>query len=845
MSVSPKTDDTANGIGLLGKCNNTTRAYSGSQVTYISPNVPSDAPLDRAGNPIYGNFNMSGNHDYGCRMTALHGHPQDYSRKLYNLDLNQQPFGWEERGIELYENFGLSEAVFPKPGNYGTVGPDHETYSSYDNGSNVGSKCGNGKSTSWGEQTCQNRCITELGRKLTLFGQTGFACFDNNSNNMTDPNIIKPTGFASAGFNYGYIINFYNNIRSDCGDTYDYYGNSGVIMKDANKTQWYFICGQQPYIVSSTYAVSYPSSTQLSWYLYDDDAKVLAVDLRYFDPTMISPLGINCNNIQASASTTTNCTGSANMDSLNLPAAPVPFPGNWYSQLFCDTGRTTDGYTSYANCNYSGFRSMYIPPHMRVDGFSTSLFVNNTANWSSATGTQTYNPVSYTGSTTFSTQAMSPITYDKSPYSNGVFPSLAGQIANSPLDLNSGLYTGSGYFSPSMHNCSMYSIWVNVRRDSAFTNRYVARWYSNDKLLPEILLIPGIQNAPTFIELVSGTNPVPNPLQQMQNPQDYWTKKNKYWKSGTVTLDTSKQPYDAIPSSTPVVSTVSLATHKVLNKIPLPNIVKKKILSTHNSLVNVSVSVATSVATAVPTAVSASLDYDTEDFRPQGTGRIKTFDPMNGIMSIEWIYVVYSCAFSYSPGQANSLTYDPGTMQYTCSNSNTCQTECMLYRDPFYYKSNGQTTSISDMFMKTFCGMKNLTLVYGKYSNPASNDCSCTTTSTFCPGTFNPSCDPTKMGTSSVYVPDGTINSTAACSDTCSYCSAVNVQLNIQNGEISSAKNNNIGTVGTCGNQPGCYAGGSVTSHSLLFILLIIFCIIITCVIGVLGYRKYIKETNI
>lgn len=836
---------------VLGKCNNT----SDSSITYVpaahqtTDVPPPNCPVGRNGVPIYGLVNMSGNQDTGCRSIPLHGHPQDFSRKLYNDSFNALPFGWEERGVELYENFGLSEDVFVNSGNYGVLGSsaDYENYTNPDNGTYIGYKCSRPNTTcssrdSNGNTCCQNRCITELGRKLTLFGQVGFSFYDSGMpNGYTQVfNLVLPADLNTGVARYGYLFNFMKDIRTDTGDLYSYFGNSGAIFKDANGVQYVFVYGQTPYIITNG-AKSFPSADRLANYvIVDDENKSMFVDVKYFNEDITGVYGIKCNSITPSASTTTNCTSSSQLDGLGVPATPVPFPGNWYSQLFCDTGRADPGVTNFANCSYSGFRSMYIPPHMRVDGFTTLEYSGNSAPWTSQSGTQTYYMVNrYQTPAAFSPTFLSqvypmpnPFTYDMSPYSNGTFPSLTGDGPNSPLSSPMN-YTAKSYLQPNIHNCALFAIWVNVRRDDVFYNRYVSRWYSNAKLLPEIMLIPGIQNSSVFMEDLASPTPKANPLQMIENPSEFWTTSNPYWDgSSSVVLDPTKSPYDVfpIPATNTAMVRAFKHTDKFLNILPgkvIKKLVNEKI---YRPLKN--------TMTAVPTMVGG------------GTGRIVSFTPANGIMSLEWLYVIYTCAFSYAPGQTNGIIYDSeNTNEYQCAgNSSTCARECMLFRDPYYTYSNVNTSS-SDMFMKTYCFMKNLTLSYAKYSDPANNDCSCTSTMSYCPAAFSPACDPTNTQGQQIYIPDGTLDQESSCNDVCSYCKAVNVQLNIASGQMTGTENNNIKSVGACSQQTTCFTGSGDTVTStdtpgpdykvwIMFIILI-FVIIIAISLAYPAYQLY------
>jgi len=847
---SPKTDD---GGKTLGKC----ISGASTQVTFIPTGVqsacdapPDDAPVDRAANKIYGCVNMSGNQDTGCRSIALHGHPQDFNRKLYNDDVDIIPFGWEERGVELYENFGLSQQQFSGNGNYGLIGPD-----------NVGtySKCSRGTQTAWGNHECQNRCITELGRKISLFGQVGFAYYTANTSQLptTESAYLFPNGFfnptlPSGSSGFGYLLRFYAYNRTDTGDLYTYFGNSGVTFKDAEGTQFCIIYGKTPFIVNSSGTKMQVPSNQMNYYWASDDGTMVYIDIKFFNTSAVSPLGLNYETSLASFSDSSNCTSDALRDSLNSPAVAFPFPGNWFSQLFCDVGYTSNGPSPYKNCYYSGVRSMYIPPHMRVDSFSTLLYSNNTKSWDSYSGTQYYDAVQYgqnpTSVTSYggSTGTMDPFTYDMSPYGNGVFPSLAGSVPNSPYTGQN--YNTISYLSPAIHNCSLLSIWVNVRRDPDFRNTYVNRWYNNAKLLPEILLIPGIQNSSTFMNNMMNATLNPNALQKIVNPQDFWSQTVNPYYNGTITqLNISKEPYDVIPiTTTSNIATMAIGlSDKLVNALPVKI---PKPLSTYykrlkNNFVNFT-----------------HLQFTTTSGKPQGTGRITSFDYANGVYSLEWLYVIYTCAFSYAPNQTNGLIYDSTTQQYVCNNANTCRRECMLFRDP-YYTYNKDNTSSSDLFMKLYCFTKNVTVAYASYSNPSTNDCSCTASMSYCPGAFDDSCNPDVSTGQDIYIPDGTIQTTDVCNDTCSYCKSVNIQYNFQDGQVSNSKNNQIDQDGTCSDISascitststggGNEGGGSVavtnskTGMYVLFIIMMIIIIIVICIIGYAGYKKLHNGLN-
>lgn len=808
---TPKSDD---GNKLMLKCQGGYIQSNSNNRTCEDPNTLESitCPADRKGQSIYTCFNMSGDQDIGCRSTCLHGHPQDFSRTLYNQDMaGAYPLFWEERGVELYENFGLSEEVRGGPGSY-TYSDDKNasdtSYGSYCTGSGVGG----GK---W--PSCRNTCFTELGRKLTLFGQVGFTCLEDwgvisqqpgTTTRTTTGGFVIPSGYNSAYMNshgnYYYVINFYRtapNQGTDYVDQYDYFGNSGVVFKDANKKQYYFIYGMRPFIVDNG-AKTNPTSDMLDYVIYDDSTRSLMISLKYFDVDA-SVIGIQCQSIPtASTIKPGNCTRLPGLDGIAYPAAAFPFPSNLNAQVFCDVSYSsyTNSLSPHPNCYYSGVRSMYVPPHMKVTGFTHMEYVDQSMTWSSDYGSAKYNLVSKTG--------FKPFTYKDSPYKNGTFPSLGGVKANSPYDdstswdkYSAGSYTkGGAYTNPEIYNCSLNGIWVDVRRDDQFRSIYVPNnFYNGNFVYPEIFLMPGIEKAQNFQANTTAKIPQKDPIQLILQPNILWTDQNPYWNSSySIELDMSKQPYDALPTN-PVIS-----TQAILAQIP-SKIMPRPLSKIFGEVLSLPVKINSKINSFAATSFSG---------KPYvGQGRIKSFMPANGIMSIEWIYVVYRCAYSYQPGGINNVvTYNSDTQQYAFGdNTNACGAECMLYRDPFYDGNNSaQTVSASDIMMKTICGAKTYMMAFAQYSDPTTNDCACVAAVGYCPSQFNKSsCDPSFVGQGQRYISDQ--NTDQNCDSVCSYCSTVTVQINMadQNSNLNDGVNsNNIGS--TCASNPQCE--GSTTT---------------------------------
>jgi len=709
------------------------------------------------------------------------------------------PLFWEERGVELYENFGLSEVVRGGTGSYTTGSGDKnaadQQYGSYCTDQNSGG----GK---W--PSCRNTCYTQLGRKVTLFGQVGIRMYEDwTEMSITDDpgcGFVLPSGynssFTTASGNFHYLINFYRTApgqTTDYVDQYDYFGNSGVVFKDADGMQYYFIYGMDPFIMNGG-VKSYPTPQMLTHTLYDPASRALLVSIKYFNENA-SVVGLLCDAIpEVVIQRPGSCTRAANDDGIDAPAIPFPFPSNLNAQVFCDTSYSTYNHnlSTSPNCYYSGTRSMYIPPHMKVTGFQHMEYQDQNGTWSSDYGSVRYSVASKTG--------FKPFTYSDSPYKNGTFPSLGGVKANSPYDTSTStdqysggsVAKGGAYTNPTIYNCSLLGIWVDVRRDGQFRAKYVPdKYYNPNYLFPEMFLVPGIEYASAFQSNTTSTFHVTDPIQSITDPAQLWTATNPYWQpSQVVELDITKSPHDALPVP------AAVTTQAMVAELP------RRLVHFGDHRIQTLVGGVSAIADLVGKGLTFPIKFHQKMLQLNtisysgkpyvGTGRIRSFAPINGVMSIEWLYVIYRCAFSYQPGQLNNgVTYNSGSGNYVFGdNSVTCGAECMLYRDPFYdHNSSAQTVSASDMMMKTICGMKTYSMAYAQYSNPTANDCACVSAAGYCPSSFNSNCSPSYTGQDQHYVSDQTTD--GDCGNTCGYCKTTVIQINLanQNGNLTDGVN--------------------------------------------------------
>lgn len=974
--VPPKYDD---GSKLMGKCLQANqRVASGISNTVLSTQLgvinppgdgsgpcgtaqlcnifpPDGSTLDRNGHPIYTTFNMSGDQDLFCRSTPLHGHPQDFSRTLYNSDVAgvtkaevQQmykitfPNGycWEERGVELYENFGLDTTVRTGGGSYGAEGSNKATI----DGQNTYACPANS-----GYPTCRNECITELGRKVTLFGQTAFAYYssnvvanmknwfnlpkwliDNPTGIITYPTAV-PTMFDDSQVSI--VLNFFAPRPSFPvpSQQYNYFGNSGAIIRDALGNQWFFIFGM-PLLVSymtkngpgvlqkvpqsSLYHADVNTGFNVPNIIYDATNRSMVITAWYFSGGIIPSItGLTVTGIQTPNTFNGAQPGVSYLSDMVNLASAYPVPGNTYLGVTTSYATNDPSWWSapvsgnnnivgnkvdsgYVNCYYTGFRSMYIPPHMEV-----TCFVN-----------ATYSPTSGTYGTTINAD-MTPVTYDMSPYSNGTFPSLGSNDPNGPMPQNTPYHNTTnecyncvsapgitpqkaGYFSPSPGNCALHAVWVDVRRDSEFFSRYVTSTITS-QFIPEIFLIPGIATAQDFPQYFKDAGGDVSKLPQFQripSPQNYWIpldgstgSGNPYCKkAGLVVIDPSKTPYNALPVA---AQTAAVSGTMDLMMKPVHSLTKKltgqrsklmdKLKNGAVTLVSFpqklsqinfenmpmqqdgaisrgvvprqdgAMILATGTVSGDGTwsgTVPTNVPWGAKPY--VGTGRIKSFMPMNWVMSLEWLYVLYRCVYNYIPNGNNAIAFNKTTGQYTCA-SGGCGQECMLFRDPYYnYYGGGDTSSISasDTFMNTYCSIKNYSLAYLPYVNVLTNDCSCTSAPGMCPVKYNASCNVT--GTSNkAYISDQGINvANSGTCDECGYCQMINVQIDINNKNNLQVQNPTQTCPSTCTTTNPPPPPPPVTTATkkwekwIPYLIVIVLILVFAIIFGVFGYKAYSRH---
>lgn len=865
-------------------------SYSGGGYTssYDPSNNDSGAcPLDRAGNSIYAAFPALGDQIANCRSSCLNGHPQDYSFTLYDQS-NGGPLPIAERGIEIYENYGLDTNIRTDSAKYA------------------------GKSDG-------NRCITDLGRKVSLYGNITFTI--NLYSSQAPSNTISQNVGVDKTIRLG-SVDVYYTIEIDYSayastDRYPYFGNYGVTFHYGGGTYPY-IHGQ----MSNLPEVGYTNtSTGIIYYISTYQFMVNKFGLTaagYINPESIlirDPSGVS---ITTPNNDSKNCSNWNYNTGMGAPLFPVPYSHSYfvsgasnsnntnYSDYSSNTMGSTawnctkDGYEGYGspsipfNCSASGAKSAYIPPHMEITNIYYSWF-----RYDSGADSDDATPIGT--STTFTGKT---VRAEDSLYQNGTFPAFGTTASNLPYG-SSSVTTGRNAVI-AIPPGSLYSVTTHVRQDDDFYNKYIK--YSNTEFAPEIFLIPGIQNASQFPAKLSAyniTSKLGNPLQLIHSGGDFWTSLNPYWDQQTALVVNINNRYlpgqvlygtsDSPPApgaprnvninyepdgGNPQCTTSNSSFVKTPNKkgVMLP----ERKVTVGDKLVK-SLKGITSKALGAEIAMYNKYKYkgliaakktlgilnlSTTATAPTGQYRIKSFDVINGVYSIEWLYVIYFCAMS----GRNSVQYDSGSKQYVtpgCTpgssgqyGTNTCGRECMLFRDDYTYFNTDAIACPADTAMQAYGGMRNLSLVYGTWqpiSNLFSNDCACITTQNYCPAQFNPLCSKEPSNTQT-YVTAAMLDCLG--SSVCNYC---NVQVNQVVAAIygctddSGNQITNFGSI--CGDAECEYSvtvvgpdgepietkgsgsgSGSESGETPVYkkyILLLLIVIIIAIVIGIVAYKSF------
>jgi hypothetical protein len=773
---------------MMNCCNTPTNSDSLYKSAYVNddgPNKPSGAtyttcydpglhgdetcPKDRNGNSIFACFPSVGEQIGNCRPACVQGHPQDFNFKLYNSGYSMEPneLPIAERGVELYENYGLNTNIRLDSIRFG-------------NSSNIGSDASNRD-----EMTC----ASELGRKVSLFGNVNFTIATNkfsvgSSTNITYVGADKPISLGSDDVYYIFTVftdySAYNTMQR-----YRYFGNHGCIFTYGNRTFTY-IHGKMNNLPEVGYTINEDSIDyyiSCYWifrtYFGMTTTHVYPESLRIVTDSVDDPINAPYNSPDCSDWKFGDATSAA-------PLFPLPWTHSYFqngdeSAWNCpDPAHDYNRPSNPFNCYGTGMKSFYIPPHMEITLVNYHDYADKT-----------------TGGVPDRTIVPStPLRSEDSKYNNGVFPAY-GKKSNLPSGTKAVTSNRDSPFDAPAG--SIFGISVRIRQDDTFYNTYVQP--ANKKFAPEILLIPGITYANGFAGALSAAGlqgKLGNALQLITNANDFWSSKNPYWDGvNKVSINIGYNPGDVLYGSGDLPPTESTedsdddavecaqsklgfstdnaksliskigsslqAAGKTLNK----NKITDHISATGGAMARELAGRLRAVARVTP----ISLVVDTSAGAPVGAYRIKQFDVINGVYSMEWLYAIWYCAMN-----GRKVTYDPTTGLYGTPNcvpgsTNGCAKQCMLFRDDYTYHDTNSPASAADGVMQAYCGMRNISFAYFSWQQTASlmtNECSCMTQKRYCPVSFNPNCSYSASNNTTYITAD-----MDKCTDQgiCDYCS--------------------------------------------------------------------------
>lgn len=821
-----------------------------SEYNYSSCYYPGDVEnfechTNRAGQAMFGCFPAVGQTINNCRSSCVVGHPQDFNFTLNDPDYdNSTELPIAERGVELYENYGMDQNVSKASGRYGEHGGDDV------------------------------QCINDLGRKVTLYGNLTYKILVYGGSGGKLSDIYPQVYFQKDIVAPGKCVIHTLTIQKGDSDRYNYFGNRGIKFSFVGKTRTYTI-GKIESLPEVGFGTGDIIGAPVDHLIY------FIIDKGCYGDSFAVPEGNNTGSNNPYLPDNSGCPWKT--DGI-APMFPPSFLDYYFRQntlnkdqfaYSCSSGHQSEGFSNTPfDCVATGVKSIYIPPHMKINQIR-------------------FNKLSLIGNSNQSTDILdSPITYEDSKYFNGTFHALTSSSGYPYTSGDSNIENSPKTKIP-IPAGGLFQISVVVRQDDAFYNKYVKPASNKNSTIPpfapEILLIPGILQGislPGQMNSANASTGTFNKLQTFLNPNMYWSSENPYWTSdfGRVLVDTRFQPHNnlyGLMDSPPAPGTRTLPA-----MVYDPNTGTYQCTNTPTDGVTVDQSTIVNKLKGIFNKAEGDLRDTITTIKnklsgkdiPNHTGqfRIKRFDVINGVYSLEWLYVLWYCAFM---GRKN-ISYDSTTQSYvtnscTANSGNTCGWECFNYRDDYNYDVDTGSEPNADTVMKAYCGIRNLTICYARwktnYANK-SNECACVVARGICPTQFNPSlCDTDKSNTST-YV---TANQKNGCSETeiCNYCNSVNTQIifgNFANCGNNNSFDNNQNTItqdGVCGDSQcnyyysdgsstsqtssnsssqsdlsGSYSSSSINWALVIFIIIIAVIVISLAAIGVIRYMKNRKQ---
>jgi hypothetical protein len=818
-------------------------------------------PKDLKGNSQYACFPPLGEQMLNCRSSCIYGHPQSNERTLFD-HYTETGMPLTERGVELYENYGLDQTLRRDSGRYG----DDDF---------IG-------------------CITDYGRKLTIYGFVHLRIYLKKmvSYHATTPPIPVDDMYYNFEHDTVYEVVIPRDVSSVLnGVGYKYFGNSGIVFTyPSNGT-----VKKYSFIPNKDGIMYYPNGTEVprARITYrSQDADIYYIFDTYANPDFIPYMSAHFsdavnfsfgnvfvgNSIQPKYDDDTNCG-----DNTKKPVPLFPVSYRLYDDnksYTCNSGHKDTGVTpTPLDCHASGVKSIYIPPHM---GITDITYINSSKTVSSTDGT---------------------FFNEHSVYKNGTFHAVGSKGKPPTFKDNDNLNADDNDYLMDNRNPvlqfppgSLGGLSTFVRQDDSFYKRVIAPYVN--QFAPEIFLIPGIENALNFSKNITlKSADLLNDLQLIRQAPDFWDPtKNKYCDgSSYVTLNLNYHPGEVLYRPTDIPPIANAATvygsvvpgtitldGKTITCTPVePEGKKSKKSPTMAALKDMFIDHPLNILEAygkqfwqmsdalVRTYSFAEVETVSPYFRIEG------FSPYNGIYSIEWLYVLYNCAMI---GRKNLSVINKEYVFNTNCTYN-CGQECMYFRDPSKYcntpgassSPDTMTDSDADIFMQIYCGMRNLSSVYVRWQQETSTDtnvCACLSNGDSCSALgIGQSCDYSTNNVNT-YVPAG---QACRCQSTniCTNCETKVFQAVIAfaggcNSNVNTSDNSNTMDIGdTCassncindltvevgedGNGDGSDdvdvnkddAVDQATSIiGLIILLVIIVGVIIVVIAGVLMYRK-------
>jgi len=850
--------------------------------------------IDGNGNSIKGKFLHPNDRTTTCINTCLHATSQDTNWSLNDpffnnrdhtgLDQNEAsgsrgvPIG--ERGVTLYENFGLDE-IYQDDGGLFSIQNNNSTQYT------------NTMGDLWNNYMLKRVAVQNHGRKVVLCGNIEFALnycgpqpFTNlflgvtngrnatiprnsvykenkselNLNALPDPSLIPDCPYKNSPFLSGWFYRIKFDADSINPDSY-YKNNGNSYCRIHSYSENVYMFEEKTFKTATSTSYKY-GNTVFYYYVFDPNTKTLWIDATFwFIGNKISgnELVLDKEFRPSSDPTYWNIRPGYNTDYdvvkgrgssyySPCPASPV----SMVFDLFNDWTSTSSPFLNNNALNenipnvdkndisQSGFKSLYVPPHMEVQGFYQAEYtqewynmMNHSVEDIDAYKSIYLEPGKYheggklikgsdyrlkiynfefnehkIGSKNNSSEHYNslPLTYDKASEQNGAFHTLGTnqpnsmKIASNDQDIYSSIGKSSDFYSSiqrvkagntaGMFCGAVSGIKVAVRTTPDFYKKYVQP--VNDHVIPEIFLNPYFYNARNDSKrAIDSYDPITGKID---------------WSDIQQIKDDISQSWDNSSKNIQLNNNYKNNPWKV---IPTPELAKKKtnLITPLSKIYN--------FIKKSSTMITRGLILGTYDDEMKTSNyRITKFDPINGIYNLEWIYVIYYCGIQTD--SMVSYDSDKGVFNYNPApgdqNNSACR-ECMLYSSPKNANPDisGEILSTSVSTFNNYCGLRNFNFYYAgllsKGNTVVNNECSCQASTGFCPITF----DCSKDQTYPIYKYIGDDLRKDKCEDVelCSYCETKNIQITAALADDNSSSNT-IKNTTNC--QSSCSDSGSGSS---------------------------------